>query len=63
MKGLAGLGATAFIAAAVAFWFMAKPIPAVVSIELRPLTPSSTLPTFKRLADDPQFAPVPQKTR
>ncbi len=55
MKGLAGLGAAAFIAAAVALWFMTKP--AVVTLEARPLTPSSVLPTFKRVADHPQLAP------
>ena len=52
MKGLASLGAAAFIAAAVALWFMTKP--AVVVMELKPLTPSSALPTFQ---------PVPQNTK
>lgn len=61
MKGLAGLGAAAFVAVAVALWFMTKPV--MVTMEVRPLTPSSALPTFHRVADDPQFAPASQKTR
>jgi hypothetical protein len=49
MKGLAGLGAAAFIAAAAALWFATRP--AVVSVEVRPLTPSADVPTFRRVAD------------
>jgi hypothetical protein len=63
MKGLGGLGVAAFIAAAVAFWFATRPQPVVVRMEIRELTPSSSLPTFKRVNDGPQFAPVPQQSR
>jgi hypothetical protein len=58
MRGLGGLGATAFIAAAVAFWFMMRTQPALVRMEVRPLASSSALPTFKPLDDDPQFVPM-----
>lgn len=61
MKGLAGLGAAAFIAAAVALWFTTRP--ALVVVKARPLTPGPALPTFQRLTDDTQFAPVPGKPR
>jgi len=61
MKGLAGLGAAALIATAVALWFMTTP--AVVRMEARPLTPNSAVPTFQRVTDNPQFAPMPQETR
>lgn len=63
MKGLGGLGAAAFIAAAVAFWFMMRPQPVIIRAEVRPLAPRADLPTFKRVNEDPQFAPVPQKSR
>jgi hypothetical protein len=61
MKGLSGLGAAAFITCAVALWFMTKP--AVVVMEVTPLTPSSALPTFKHVIDHPQFVPLPPQTR
>lgn len=61
MKELAGLGAAAFIAAAVAFWFTMRPQPAVVRMEVRELSPSADIPVFKRVADEPQ--PRPQKIR
>ena len=61
MKGLAGLGAAAFIAGAVVLWFMTKP--AVVVIEAKPLTPNAALPTFRHVANDSQFAPVPQQAK
>jgi hypothetical protein len=47
MKGLAAIGAAAFIAAAGVMWFMAKPV--VVTAKVEPLTPSADLPTFKRV--------------
>jgi hypothetical protein len=61
MKGLAGLGAAACIAGAVALWFMTRPT--LVVIEARPLTPSSALPTFHQVTDNPQFVPEPRKAR
>jgi len=61
MKGLAGLGAAALIAGAVVLWFMAGP--AVVTMEVRPLTPNAALPSFKHVSNDPQFAAVPRPAR
>jgi hypothetical protein len=61
MKGLAALGAAALIAAAVGLWFMTKP--AVVAMEVTPLTPSSALPSFKPITDDHRFGPVPQNAK
>jgi hypothetical protein len=61
MKGLAGLGAAAFIAAAVAFWFTTRPQPAMVRMEVRELAPSADMPVFKGVADNPP--PTPQKIR
>jgi hypothetical protein len=46
MKGLAAIGAAAFIALAGVLWFMTKP--ALVVTEIRPLQASPDLPTFKR---------------
>jgi hypothetical protein len=63
MKGLGGLGAAAFIAAAVAFWFMARPNPAVVTLQVKPLSASADVPVFRGADADPQFTPMPQKTR
>jgi hypothetical protein len=60
MKELAALGAAAFIAAASALWFMTKP--ALVTTEVRPLSPSSAVPTFKGVTNDLQRAPVQQPT-
>jgi hypothetical protein len=45
MKGLAALGAAAFITAAAVLWFMTKPV--LVAMEIRPLQPSPEMPTFK----------------
>jgi hypothetical protein len=45
MKGLAAVGAAAFIALAGVLWFMTKPT--LVTAEVKPLQPSSALPTFK----------------
>lgn len=45
MKGLAAIGAAAFIAAAGALWFMTKPT--LVTAEVRPLQPNADMPTFK----------------
>jgi hypothetical protein len=45
MKGLAAIGAAAFIAMAGVLWFMTRP--ALVVTELRPLQPSPDLPTFR----------------
>lgn len=61
MKGLAGLGAAACIAGVAALWFMTKP--ALVAMEARPLTPSSALPAFRDVTDNPQLAPQPQKAK
>jgi hypothetical protein len=61
MKGLAGLGAAALIAAAVALWFSTNPT--VVTAEVRPLSPSADLPTFKPVSDDHAFKPLPQTNR
>ena len=61
MKGLAGLGAAAFIAAAVALWFSTNPT--VVTVEVRPLTPNADLPTFKRVSDEREFRPLQQQTK
>lgn len=47
MKGLAALGAAAFIAAAGVLWFMTRPVVVVMKVE--PLKPSAELPTFKRV--------------
>jgi hypothetical protein len=47
MKGLAALGAAAFIAAAGVLWFMTKPV--IVKVNREPLKASADLPTFKRL--------------
>ncbi len=52
MKGLAALGAAAFIAAAGVLWFMTKPT--IVAVEVRPLQPSAELPTFHRVGADAQ---------
>ena len=56
MKGLAALGAAAVIAAAGALWFMTKP--ALVTAEVRPLSPNPALPTFERVMGDLQRAPA-----
>jgi hypothetical protein len=45
MKGLAAIGAAAFIAMAGVLWFMTKPT--LVVTEVRPLQASPDLPTFK----------------
>ena len=45
MKGLAAIGAAAFIAIAGVLWFMTKPV--LVVTEIRPLQASPDLPTFK----------------
>jgi hypothetical protein len=45
MKSLASLGATALIAAAGVLWFMTNP--AIVTMKVVPLKPSSELPAFK----------------
>jgi hypothetical protein len=45
MKGLAAIGAAAFIALAGVLWFMTKP--SLVMTENRPLQASPDLPTFK----------------
>jgi hypothetical protein len=47
MKGLAAIGAAAFIAMAGALWLMTKPT--LVVTEVRPLQASPDLPTFKRV--------------
>ncbi len=47
MRGLAALGAAAFIAAAGVFWFMSRPV--IVTIKREPLKASAEFPTFKRL--------------
>ena len=61
MKGLAGIGAAIFIAVAVALWFTTGPV--VVRMEARSLTPSSAMPTFQPITDDPQLEPMSQKLR
>jgi hypothetical protein len=61
MKGLAGLGTAALIAAAVVLWFTTRPQPAVVRMDVRELAPSADTPTFKGVADNPR--PTPQKIR
>ena len=50
MKGLAALGAAAFIAMAGLLWFMGGP--AVVAPEARPPQASPDLPTFKPVRRD-----------
>ena len=45
MKGLAAIGAAAFIAMAGVLWFMTRP--ALVVTEVRPLQASPDMPTFK----------------
>jgi hypothetical protein len=47
MRGLAALGAAAFIAGAGVLWFMTKP--AIVVVKREPLRPSGDLPVFKRV--------------
>jgi hypothetical protein len=47
MKGLAAIGAAAFIAMAGVLWFMTKAT--LVVTEVRPLQASPDLPTFKRV--------------
>jgi hypothetical protein len=50
MKGLAALGAAAFIAMAGVLWFMSGPV--VVATEVRPLQTNPDLPTFKPVRRD-----------
>lgn len=50
MKGLAALGAAAFIAGAGVLWFMTGPV--VVVTQVRPLQASPDLPTFKPVRRD-----------
>jgi hypothetical protein len=45
VKGLAALGAAAFIAGAGVLWFMTRPV--VVVTEVRPLQANPDLPTFR----------------
>ena len=45
MKGLAAIGAAAFITIAGVLWFMTRPV--LVVTEARPLQSSPDLPTFK----------------
>ncbi len=45
MKGLAAIGAAAFIAAAAMLWFMSRP--ALVVTDAGPLQASPDMPTFK----------------
>ncbi len=47
MKGLAAIGAAAFIAMAGALWFMTRPT--LVMTEVRPLPANPDLPTFRRV--------------
>jgi hypothetical protein len=47
MKGLAGIGAAACIAGAVALWFMT--MPAIVVMKEQPLSSSPDLPIFHRV--------------
>jgi hypothetical protein len=50
MKGLAALGAAAFIAMAGVLWFMTRPV--FVVTQVRPLQASPGLPTFKPVRSD-----------
>jgi len=47
MKGLAAIGAAAFIAMAGVLWFMSRPV--FVTMEVRPLKVNPDLPTFRRV--------------
>jgi hypothetical protein len=47
MKGLAAIGAAAFIVMAGVLWFMTQPV--LVVPEVGPLTASPDMPTFQRV--------------